>query len=351
MARHCIGLDIGTSAIKLVQLRSTRKGFVLQNYGVEPVPPQAIVDGNVMAPGPVVDAIRNLVKRIHLRGKDAAIAVGRNAVIIKRVVMPHLEGGALEEQIEWEIRQNIPFNRDEVTCDYEVLVERTPQDQMEVLLVAAKNEVAQQYVQVTREAGLNPAVVDASALALTNAVEASVGLSKEESVAIILAGATHSTISIVVKGVPAFHREVNVGGNTYTEAIAQRLAVSAESAEAYKVGGATTSTPDVVPQEVHRILAQVSEQIAGEYQRTLDFFMSDALVGNLARIHLAGGTALVPQLAKAIQVRARIPVEIVDPFVNVAADPRRFDLDYLRVHAPMLAVAFGLALRRPGDSE
>ncbi len=351
MARHCIGLDIGTGAIKLVQLRSTRKGLVLQNYGVEPVPRGAIVDGNVIAPGPVVDAVRNLAKRIHLRGKDAAVAVGRNAVIIKRVTTPHLEGAALEEQIEWEIRQNIPFNRDEVTCDYAVLVERTPQEQMEVLLVAAKNEVASQYVQVVREAGLNPAVVDASALALTNAVEASSGLSQQESVAIILSGSTHSTISIVVKGVPAFHREVSVGGNTYTEAIAQRLAVSEENAEAYKVGGAAAAAPDVVPQEVHRVLAQVSEQIAAEYQRTLDFFMSDALVGNLSRVYLAGGTALVPQLAKAIQVRSRLPVEIVDPFVHVAADPRRFDLEYLRVHAPMLAVAFGLALRRPGDSE
>ena len=107
----------------------------------------------------------------------------------------------------------------------------------------------------------------------------------------------------------------------------------------------------MVPQEVHRILAQVSEQVAGEFQRSLDFFLSDSVDGNLSRIYIAGGTSLVPQLPKAIQDRARIPVEIVDPFVRVEADPRRFDIDYLRVNAPVAAIAFGLALRQPGDSE
>ena len=351
MARTCIGLDIGTSAIKLVQLKVGRKGTVLQNFGVEPTPAQAIVDGAVMNPGSLVEAIRTLTSRIHLRGKDMAIALSGNSVIVKRVTIPHMEGSALDEQIEWEIKQNIPFNRDEVAVDHAVLVEKTPQGQMEVLLVAAKKDVTNQYMQVVREAGFNPVVVDAAAFALQNAVEASVGFTPGETVALINAGAASSTISVVSDGLPSFNRDVAVGGQTYTEAIQQRLAVSLEGAEAYKVGGAAASTQDVVPQEVHRILAQVSEQVAAEYQRSLDFFLSDAVVGSLSKIYLAGGTALVPQLPKAIQDRARIPVEIVDPFVRVAADPRRFDLDYLRVNAPVAGIAFGLALRRPGDSE
>ena len=351
MARQCIGLDIGSSAIKLVQLKVTRKGMQLQNFGIEPVPPQAIVDGAIMNNGALVEAIQNLAKRIHLRGKDMAIAVSGNSVIIKRITIPHMQGDALEEQLEWEVQQNIPFAREDVNVDHAVLVEQTPQGQMEVLLVAAKKDIASQYTQVVREAGFNPVIVDTAAFALQNAVEASVGFSPGETIALINSGASYSTLSICSDGIPSFNRDIASGGNTYTEAIQQRLAVSMEGAEAYKVGGAAAGSADVVPQEVHRILAQTSETVAGEFQRSLDFFLSDSVDGNLSRIYIAGGTSLVPQLPKAIQDRARIPVEIVDPFVRVEADPRRFDIDYLRVNAPVAAIAFGLALRQPGDSQ
>ena len=164
---------------------------------------------------------------------------------------------------------------------------------------------------------------------------------------------TKPTLSIVNNGMPSFNREISAGGNTYTAAIQQRLAVSVDGAEAYKVGGAIAAAgggADVVPQEVHRILAQVSEQVAEQFQRSLDFYINDAVDTQLTRIYLSGGSSLVPQLPKAIQDRSRIPVEILDPFVRVEVDARRFDVNYLRANAPVAAIAFGLALRRPGDS-
>ena len=168
MAKQCIGLDIGSSAIKLVQLKLGRRGISLMNFGIEPVPPQSIVDGVVMNHSAVVDAIRNLTRRIHLRGKGMAIAISGNAVIIKRLTIPAMDGPALDEQMEWEVRQNIPFSREDVVVDHEVLVQQTPQGQMEVLLVAAKREVVSQYNQVVRDAGFSPLVVDAAAFALQN---------------------------------------------------------------------------------------------------------------------------------------------------------------------------------------
>jgi type IV pilus assembly protein PilM len=348
--RQCIGLDIGSSAIKLVQLKASRRGMSLQNFGIEPLPAQSIVDGAVMNHGAVVDAIKNLAKRIHLRGKEMAIAVSGNSVIIKRIAIPHMEGPALEEQMEWEVQQNIPFSREDVTVDHAVLVEQTPQGQMEVLLVAAKKEIVNQYLAVVRDAGFAVSVVDSAAFALQNAVEASVGFAPGESVAIINCGAALSTLSVVSDGLPSFNRDVGSGGDTYTEAIQTRLAVSMEGAEAYKVGGAAASSADVVPQEVHRVLAQVSEQVAGEFQRSIDFFVNDAVDSNLSRIYLAGGSALVPQLPKAILDRSRIPVQIIDPFVRVEVDQRRFDVEYLKANAPVGAIAFGLALRRMGDA-
>ncbi|MCA9710998.1 MAG: type IV pilus assembly protein PilM, partial [Myxococcales bacterium] len=327
MAKQCIGLDIGSSAIKLVQLRVGRRGIALVNFGIEPIPPQSIVDGVVMNHSAVVDAIRNLTRRIHLRGKGVALAISGNAVIIKRLTIPAMDGPALDEQMEWEVRQNIPFSREDVVVDHEVLVQQTPQGQMEVLLVAAKREVVSQYNRAVRDAGFQPLVVDTAAFALQNAVEGGIGYAPGETVAIINVGASYSTLSIVTSGIPSFNRDIAAGGNTYTEAIQQRLAVSTDGAEAYKVGGAIAAAgagADVVPQEVHRILAQVSEQVAEQFQRSLDFYINDAVDTQISRVYLAGGSSLVPQLPKAIQDRSRIPVEILDPFVRVEVDARRF---------------------------
>ena len=353
MAKHCIGLDIGSSAIKLVQLQIGRREMSLQNFGIEPVAPQAIVDGQVLNHGALVDAVRQLASRIQLKGKKMALAVSGNSVIIKRLVIPAMEGAALAEQMEWEVKTNIAFarEREEVVVDHEVMVKQTLQGQMEVLLVAAKRDVVGQYVQVVRDAGFSPVIIDAAALALQNAVECGIGFSPGETVAVINVGASSSTLCIVADGRPSFTRELGAGGNTYTEAIQRQLGVSLDGAEAYKVGGVTGGVhADVVPQEVHAILAHVSEQVAEEYQRSLDFYINDTVDAHLSRVYLSGGSCLVPQLPKAIQDRARIPVEIIDPFARVVVDPRRFDVDYLRANAPMATVAFGLALRRPGDS-
>lgn len=348
MAKQCIGIDIGTSAIKLVQLKISKRQTQLQNFGIEPLPPSSIVDGAVMNHGAVRDALKTLQSRIHLKGKDVAMGVGGNSVMLKRISIPHMEGAALAEQVDWEAKKNIP-NVEEVIVDHAVLVEQTPQGQMEVMLVAAKRDVVEQQMQIIREVGLTPRVVDTAAFAVQNSIESAVGLAPGETVAVVNVGAAISTISIVSDGSPVFTRDVATGGNAYTEAIQQRLAVSFDGAEAYKIGGAAAASADVVPQEVHRILAQISEQLAGEFQRSIDFYINDAMDQNLSRVYLSGGSSLVPQLPKAIQDRARIPVHILDPFQRTGVDKRRFDVEYLRANAPRAALAYGLALRSVGD--
>ena len=350
MARQCIGLDIGSSSIKLVQIKSSRKSMSLQNFGIEPLPPGSIVDGAIANPGAVSEAIRNLAKRIHLRGKDIALAASANSVIIRRLQIPAMKGPALAEQMDWEVKQNIPFKRDEVIVDWEVLVESTPDGQMEVVLVAAKREIVEQYVEAVKAAGLNPVIVDTDAFAMQNAVESGLGFGESEIVSVINIGAHFSTIVLVQNGQPVFHRNLATGGDTFTEAIRHRLAVGIDGAEAYKVGGAGgAGAAEVVPQEVHRVLAQISEQVSSEFQRTIDFYLGSAVGASLSRVFVTGGSALVPQLPKAIQDRAGVPVALFDPFTNIVVDAKRFDVDYLRANAPVATVAFGLALRSPGD--
>jgi type IV pilus assembly protein PilM len=192
--------------------------------------------------------------------------------------------------------------------------------------------------------------VDLAAFAVQNAFERNFGFSGEETVALINIGAAIATINIVARGMTMFTREVTIGGNAFTEEIQKQLAISFEEAEAYKVGGGGASSTEMVPGDVDRILAQVSETVSGEFQRSLDFYLATSSTASIDRIHLTGGSAQVGSLVQAIRRRSRLDVEVFDPFVNVTIDETRFDVPYLRAHAPMAAVAMGLALRRPGDS-
>lgn len=346
MARQCIGLDIGSTAIKLVQLRPGRTGPALERFGVQPVPPRAIVDGAVAEPEQVVAALRQLIARTAPRGRDVALAVTGNGVIIKRISVPRLEPAAFAQQVEWEARQIVaPRSRDDVLIDHTPLRQNPVTGEVEVLLVAAKKDLVGQYTRVVQDAGLRPVVVDATAFTLQNCVEASLGFTSGETVAVVNVGATASTICIIVEGIPAYGRDLSSGGHSYTEALVRNLAVAPEEAERIKRG----QQPPADQPLFDRTMLQVSEAIAAEVLRSLDFFLGAAAEGP-ARIVLAGGSALVPSLRPALAERSRLPVVLLDPFVRVQVDPKRVDLAALRTSAPVAAVAFGLALRAEGDA-
>ena len=344
MASHCIGLDIGSTAIKLVQLRTGRAGLSLENFGVAPVPVGAIVGGMVQQPALVVAALRELTARISLRGTDVALAVSGNGVIIKRISVPQLEPDAFARQIEWEARQLVaPPSRDDLLIDHTRLRQNPMTGEVEVLLVAAKKDAVQQYLRVVGEAGLRPVVVDATAFALQNCVEAGQGFASSETFAGVNVGAAASTISIIAEGMPAQGRDIGSGGNLYSEAL-RGLGLAAEDIERCKRGG------ELPGLEIEPRMVQVSEAIAAEIQRSLDFFRAAVAEEPLSRIVLSGGSAAVASLRRALAERSRLPVSLIDPFARVRVDSRRVDLAALRTNAPAAAVAFGLALRSEDDA-
>src|SRR5439155_237302 len=172
MAKTCIGLDLGSSSIKMAQLKVGRGGSVqLLAFGLEPVMPDAIVDGTIMNQGAVVDAVRALTSRLKIKQKEVALAIAGHSVIIKKIFVPAMTDDELEEQIPWEAEQHIPFDKNDVEIDHQVLSGKNAQGQMELLLVAAKKEVVRDYTAVAREALLNPVVVDIAAFAVQNAYE------------------------------------------------------------------------------------------------------------------------------------------------------------------------------------
>ena len=221
---------------------------------------------------------------------------------------------------------------------------------MEVLLVAAKKEVINDYVTVLRDAGLNPVVVDVDAFALLNMYEVNYPIMENEVVALVNIGASLINIVVLQGGKYVFSRDISMGGNLYTEEIQKQLSVSFEEAELLKKGGSQgEETEEVMRKEVDMVLKEVSEQIAGEIARSLDFYSAASPEAPINKIWLCGGSCRISGLSEAIAKNQNLPVEILNPFRNIEANPKLFDPAYLEEVGAQAAISVGLALRRAGD--
>lgn len=350
-----LGLDIGSSGVKLIQLKEARRRgevvYSLQSFGMKPLPPEAIVDRALMNSTAVVQAIQELIGELRIKQKEVAIGVSGHSVIIKKISMPRMSPDELDEAIQWEAEQHIPFDVKDVNLDTQILKPdaNDATGQMDVLLVAAKKDMINDYTTVVAEAGLTPVVVDVDAFAVQNCFSVNYEFPESETIVLLNAGASVVNINIVAGGATTFTRDVTIGGNLFTEEIQKQLSVSYEEAEALKVGGGRGDVDAVVPQEVEKVMGQVAEQVAGEIQRSLDFYAGTAADANFTRVFLSGGTAKVPALFKTIEARVGVPVEILNPFKRIEIDNRKFDPAFIMDVAPQAAVAVGLALRKPGD--
>lgn len=339
---NLIGVDIGSSAIKVCQIKETRKGRTLQRFGYIELPPQTIVDGQVVDRLAVVESLKKVFQDTKIRGKDVAMSVSGQSVIIRKISVPLMTPAELSEQISWEAEQHIPFDIKDVQVDYQVLRKRPEASQMDLLLVAAKRDQISEYAQLARDAKLRPAVVDIDAFTLQNMFEATFGLDPNQSIALLNVGASMASLNIITGGVSAFTREIANGGNGITEELRRQLGVSFEVAEAYKCGQAP---PDTIPRQVPTIIDGVLDTIAAEIQRSLDFFMATSGEGDISRIYLTGGSANVPSLAAAIERRARVPVQVWSPLQSFGVD-KAVNRELLDRRAAQLVVALGLTLRK-----
>src|SRR5438067_1340646 len=286
-SKLALGLDIGSSSVKLVQLKEAKRGYILDAFGVAPLPPEAIVDGALMNSTAIVDAIRQLLSQYKLKNREVAIGVSGHSVIIKKISMPRMSQEELEESIQWEAEQYIPFDVKDVNIDVQIL---TPADQdsgtgqMDVLLVAAKKDMINDYTSVVSEAGLAPVVVDVDAFAVQNAFEVNYEAPRSETVVLVNAGASVCNINVLANGLTTFTRDVTIGGNQFTEEIQKQLNVSYDEAEKLKVGGdAAQDSDSVVPQEVERVIQGVAAKKREFGRQQLILFgliLVGALLGN-----------------------------------------------------------------------
>jgi type IV pilus assembly protein PilM len=348
-SKAVVGLDIGSSAVKAVELKPAGKGFRVVALASEPVPPDSIVDGAIIDGAAVADAIRRLFENKAFKTKEVAASLSGNAVIVKKISLPVMTAAELSESIYWEAEQYIPFDIQDVNIDYQILDPGTGPDSkgtMDVLLVAAKKEKIADYTGVIAQAGRVPVVVDVDAFALQNAYEANYGLDPEAVTVLLNAGASAININILCGDQSVFTRDISVGGNAYTEAVQKELNLPFESAEQLKKG---ESVEGHTFEEAQPILQAMTESVLLEIQKTFDFFKASATSDRIDRVLLSGGASRVDGFQKALEDRFATVIEPFNPFQKVAFDPGKLGIANPDAVLPATAVAVGLALRRAGD--
>jgi len=344
-----VGLDIGSSSVKAVELKAVGKGFKVVAFAIEPVPPDSIVDGAIIDGAAVADAIRRVFENKAFRTKEVAASLSGNAVIVKKINLPVMTAAELAESIYWEAEQYIPFDIQDVNLDYQILDAGTGAEStgtMDVLLVAAKKEKIADYTGVISQAGRVPVIVDVDAFALQNAYEVNYGLDPEAVVVLLNAGASAININILTGDQSLFTRDVSIGGNAYTEAVQKELNLPFDSAEQMKRG---QPVDGVSAEEVAAVLHAMTENVLLEIQKTFDFFKATASSDRIDRIVLSGGASRVDGFVAALQERFNTSVEVFDPFKKIAFDAARLGITDAEGLIPTAAVAVGLALRRVGD--
>ncbi|HAN32192.1 MAG TPA: pilus assembly protein PilM [Myxococcales bacterium] len=347
--KNVIGLDIGTSSIKLAHLKQTKKGTHLLHFDSIMLPPDTIRDGQVMHAPNLSDRIQEIFKLNKVRHRKAAVSLSGHSVIIKKISLPEMTEDELEDSIQWEAEQYIPFDIKDVFVDAEIVNPNAGQGQMDVLLVAAKKAIIEELSEVVRDARVDPQIVDVDAFALYNAFELSYDVPLDDTIALINVGAATININVIAGGLSAFTRDITIGGNMLTEEISKQFAVPWEEAEHMKTSSETTLSMSGVLREVQRISHRISDNLVSEIQRSLDFFAATSMNARISTIYLCGGAALQTGLVSALETRIGAEVKALNPFNNLIIDPKKFDASSLQRFAPVAAVSIGLARRAKGE--
>jgi type IV pilus assembly protein PilM len=345
-SKNLVGLDIGSSAVKLVELKDAKGGgFKLVKTGLSTLSPEAIVDGAIMDASLVVDTVNRVLSETGVRGNDFATSLSGHSVIIKKISLPTMSAEELAESIRWEAEQYVPFDINDVNLDY-VVLDAGAGETMDVLLVAVKKDKIGDYTSIITQVGKTPALVDVDAFALQNAYEANYPVEPGRVVALVNIGASVTNVNILSGSNTIFWRDISFGGNQYTDAVQKQLSLSFDQAESLKKGEAQAGTS---LQEILPILRSVSDDLGQELQKTFDFFIATTSTEKIDQLFIAGGSSRIVNLDTELKERFGIPVEIMNPFRQIDIAGTSVSQEWLIENAPSMAVAVGLAVRHIGD--
>jgi len=346
------------------------------------------VEGAVVRPADVARTISELFAQQKLKGGRVATAVSGHAVIVRRVSMPHMSEDELRESVQWEAEEYIPFDVDDVNLDFSILEEDEENNNMDVVLVAAKRDRIDEFVSVIDQTGRDIVVVDVDAFALQNAFELSYPERQHEDIALLNLGASVINVAVLEEGHPVFWRDITMGVRQYVAALQREFMLDYYDAEEVlrRAGAeAVGAEPDQIDEElggwdsddvdagfedsdfgedtieakagepgirdaahdprVQEVIGEVSDRLISEIKKTFDFYHAQSMRERFDAIFLAGGGAHVADLTQRLEQRLATPVEQLDPLRRVSISGKQFDPEYIRSMSPQAAVAVGLAMR------
>ena len=346
-----IGVDFGSSELKAIQFSASSQGPVLEHVHKVPTPSGAMKDGVVTDPAVVAESLRQLMSDGAFTAKRTVTAVAGPTVVVRQVSMPQMSERELRESTKYEAERFLPYAVDEAQIDAKILGKSEDGQNMDVLIVAAQKDLVLSQVSALQLAGLTPQVVEVEPFAMTRAMIAADDPIFERNVAIINLGASSSSINITKAGFVPFTRNVPIGGDALTRAIASGLNVSLEEAERTKREKAAilsaTDTEPVAPMvtRIFNVITPPLTELVTEIHKSLDYFRTRFRGEVIDSVVLGGGTARLANIDTFLNHELGLPVHLADPFERVVADPADFSTDYLRELGPSFIVAAGLARR------
>jgi type IV pilus assembly protein PilM len=349
-----VGVDIGSSSVKVVELKEKRGRYELVNLALNNLAADAVAEGAILDASSVSSTIKKMFEENNIATTHVATSMSSQSVIVKRITVAAGNEEELQQAIQQEVTHNVELDLTNFNLNYYVLGATQEKDslnwradryrgaqQLDVLLLAAHRDRLQTRTNLLVQADRTPVVVDIDAFALQNAFELSYEPAADQTVALLNIGASTTNVNITRGGVPLFTRDVATGGNQYTDVLQKELDLTIEEAERLKVG---IEMAGIQPEAELPHLTLVSEDLVSQVQAAFDEFHK-TMPEAIQAIYLAGGTARIRGLTGVLETHFKIPVEIINPFRKIQCNPAKFDSDFVANLAPRMTVAVGLALR------
>ena len=334
-----IGLDIGSGLIKVAVIDHGRGEPELTKVAIMPLLADAIVEGEVMDPGIVTDAVRNAIEAAGIKTKEIVTAVGGRDVIIKKILIERVRESQARELMRWEAEQHVPFDMESVELDFQILDPDGEGLEMNVLLVAAKRELVEAKVRVLTESGLDPTVVDVDAFALHNAFELNYPDAMQGMVALVNIGHDVTNINILEEGIPILTRDLTLGTRHIRESLQRERGLGADEADKLIMGFDRSPHLDAV-------MESKGEEVAVGLERAVAFLASNTR-GTVAvsQVYTCGGGARIPGFSEVLAARLRLEVHLANPLNSLSVRDGALEGHNTDEVAPLLMLPVGLALR------
>jgi type IV pilus assembly protein PilM len=343
LKKPLLGIDLGSTSIKIANLKVVGKKAILEDFVVLPLPQGAVDGGDVVNPDLVASCLRAGLENRGYAKRRVAIGMFGGAVIVKKISMPKMDPKIVSEQLRWEAEQYIPFNIDEAVFDFHIL-NTFNQETMDILLVATRQEHIFRYFEAVEASNLACSIVDVNGLALANCFEFNYG-QVPGTTALINIGSSVTNLVILESGNVVFSRDIPYGGFLYDAEISRDLGVGPQEAESLKLG---VSYQQETPEEVLNIISTVNETLGLEINNSFDFYKTSGNNLSVQQIYLSGGVVQTPGLMQKIQDITSVNCAIMDPFQKIEVNKKKFTpemVDQIRLFSP---VALGLGLRNLG---